>query len=62
VGVLWHPEEGEDFALFDALVAQAREYRNRRGSELSSRDAPERDNSRARVTSGPDPPPAHARA
>ena len=31
VGVLWHPEEGEDFALFQELVAQAREYRNGRG-------------------------------
>jgi len=27
VGVLWHPEEGEDAALFAALVEQAREYR-----------------------------------
>jgi gamma-glutamyl-gamma-aminobutyrate hydrolase PuuD len=27
VGVLWHPEEGEDAKLFDALVAEAREYR-----------------------------------
>jgi gamma-glutamyl-gamma-aminobutyrate hydrolase PuuD len=27
VGVLWHPEEGEDAALFDALVAEARAYR-----------------------------------
>ncbi|MBA2384334.1 MAG: gamma-glutamyl-gamma-aminobutyrate hydrolase family protein [Actinobacteria bacterium] len=27
VGVLWHPEEGEDRALFDALVAEARAYR-----------------------------------
>ena len=27
VGVLWHPEEGEDFALFRALVEQARDYR-----------------------------------
>jgi gamma-glutamyl-gamma-aminobutyrate hydrolase PuuD len=27
VGVLWHPEEGEDLALFRALVEQAREYR-----------------------------------
>ena len=27
VGVLWHPEEGEDFALFRALVAEARDYR-----------------------------------
>ena len=27
VGVLWHPEEGEDGALFRALVEQARDYR-----------------------------------
>jgi putative glutamine amidotransferase len=27
VGVQWHPEAGEDAALFAALVAQAREYR-----------------------------------
>jgi putative glutamine amidotransferase len=27
VGVLWHPEEGEDFALFEALVDEARRYR-----------------------------------
>jgi putative glutamine amidotransferase len=27
VGVQWHPEAGEDAALFDALVEQAREYR-----------------------------------
>jgi putative glutamine amidotransferase len=27
VGVLWHPEEGEDAALFKALVAEARAYR-----------------------------------
>jgi putative glutamine amidotransferase len=26
VGVLWHPEEGEDLALFEALVEQARAY------------------------------------
>lgn len=26
LGVLWHPEEGEDLALFKALVAEAREY------------------------------------
>lgn len=30
LGVLWHPEEGEDFALFQALVEQAREYRESR--------------------------------
>jgi gamma-glutamyl-gamma-aminobutyrate hydrolase PuuD len=27
VGVLWHPEAGEDAALFDALVQEARAYR-----------------------------------
>jgi gamma-glutamyl-gamma-aminobutyrate hydrolase PuuD len=27
LGVLWHPEEGEDAALFDALVDEARAYR-----------------------------------
>jgi len=26
VGVLWHPEAGDDAALFDALVAEARAY------------------------------------
>jgi putative glutamine amidotransferase len=30
VGVLWHPEEGEDFALFEALVEQARSYKRER--------------------------------
>ena len=30
LGVLWHPEEGEDFALFEALVEEARAYRARR--------------------------------
>jgi putative glutamine amidotransferase len=30
VGVLWHPEEGEDFELFRALVDQARAYREER--------------------------------
>jgi gamma-glutamyl-gamma-aminobutyrate hydrolase PuuD len=30
VGVLWHPEEGEDFALFERLVEEARAYRARR--------------------------------
>jgi gamma-glutamyl-gamma-aminobutyrate hydrolase PuuD len=28
LGVLWHPEEGEDAALFEALVAEARAYRS----------------------------------
>jgi putative glutamine amidotransferase len=33
VGVLWHPEEGEDAALFEALVEEARAYRaERQGS------------------------------
>jgi putative glutamine amidotransferase len=27
LGVLWHPEEGEDMALFEALVDEARQYR-----------------------------------
>ena len=27
VGVLWHPEEGDDRALFERLVDEAREYR-----------------------------------
>jgi putative glutamine amidotransferase len=30
LGVLWHPEEGEDLALFNALVAEAAEYRKTR--------------------------------
>lgn len=28
LGVLWHPEEGEDFALFKALVDEARDYQS----------------------------------
>ena len=31
LGVLWHPEEGEDAALFEALVEEARRYREARG-------------------------------
>jgi putative glutamine amidotransferase len=31
LGVLWHPEEGEDMALFSALVEEARRYRAERG-------------------------------
>jgi gamma-glutamyl-gamma-aminobutyrate hydrolase PuuD len=31
VGVLWHPEAGEDQRLFDGLVAEARLYRAARG-------------------------------
>jgi putative glutamine amidotransferase len=30
VGVLWHPEEGEDAALFAALVEEAKRYREMR--------------------------------
>jgi putative glutamine amidotransferase len=30
LGVLWHPEEGEDGALFQALVAEAKRYREER--------------------------------
>ena len=30
VGVLWHPEAGEDLKLFEALVAEARAYREER--------------------------------
>ena len=31
LGVLWHPEEGEDKRLFEALVEEARAYRAERG-------------------------------
>ena len=34
LGVLWHPEAGEDAALFAALVEQARDYRASRSSTL----------------------------
>jgi gamma-glutamyl-gamma-aminobutyrate hydrolase PuuD len=30
LGVLWHPEEGEDLALFEALVTEATRYRSER--------------------------------
>jgi gamma-glutamyl-gamma-aminobutyrate hydrolase PuuD len=30
IGVLWHPEEGEDKRLFEALVEEARRYRSGR--------------------------------
>jgi gamma-glutamyl-gamma-aminobutyrate hydrolase PuuD len=30
LGVLWHPEAGEDFALFEALIAEAESYRDAR--------------------------------
>jgi len=32
VGVQWHPEAGEDAALFEELVEQARTYRTQRGA------------------------------
>jgi putative glutamine amidotransferase len=32
MGVLWHPEAGEDMKLFDALVEQARAYREQRAA------------------------------
>ena len=35
LGVLWHPEEGEDAALFRALVEEARAYRQARIREPS---------------------------
>ena len=31
LGVLWHPEAGEDLRLFEALVEEARRYRDERG-------------------------------
>jgi len=33
VGVQWHPEAGEDAALFEALVSEARDYRATRSSD-----------------------------
>jgi putative glutamine amidotransferase len=35
VGVLWHPEAGEDLRLFEALVAEARAYREDKASARS---------------------------
>ena len=32
LGVLWHPEEGADLALFEALVAEATEFRKTRNA------------------------------
>ena len=42
LGVLWHPEEGEDFALFRELVEEARRYREERtrNGALSDADPP----------------------
>jgi putative glutamine amidotransferase len=39
LGVLWHPEEGEDAALFAALVEEARRYRESRVENRSSRSS-----------------------
>jgi putative glutamine amidotransferase len=33
LGVLWHPEEGDDLALFEALVREADAYRVTRANE-----------------------------
>ena len=30
IGVLWHPEEGNDRRLFEELITEARKYRERR--------------------------------
>ena len=35
LGVLWHPEEGEDAALFEALVEEARRYARTRSPAAS---------------------------
>jgi len=36
VGVLWHPEAGEDFALFQGLVDEARRYAEERHQALQA--------------------------
>ena len=36
VGVLWHPEAGEDARLFEALVEEARRYRAKPGAAPTS--------------------------
>jgi putative glutamine amidotransferase len=36
VGVLWHPEAGDDAKLFEALVAEARTYREEKTSSARS--------------------------
>jgi putative glutamine amidotransferase len=35
LGVLWHPEHGEDFALFRELVEEARRYRQARRTDVA---------------------------
>ena len=37
LGVLWHPEEGEDKRLFEALVGEARAYRSAKNAAHFSR-------------------------
>ncbi len=39
VGVQWHPEAGEDVALFENLVAEARRYRTERGDQRGQAEA-----------------------
>jgi gamma-glutamyl-gamma-aminobutyrate hydrolase PuuD len=36
IGVLWHPEAGEDQRLFDGLVAAARAYRSARADSVTA--------------------------
>ncbi len=36
IGVLWHPEEGEDFSLFAQLVDEARAYAEERGGPTAA--------------------------
>jgi putative glutamine amidotransferase len=40
LGVLWHPEAGENTALFEALVEEARSYRAERRSKSARESAP----------------------
>ena len=43
LGVLWHPEEGEDKRLFEALVEEARTYKSaRNAARLPLRSSPPR--------------------
>jgi putative glutamine amidotransferase len=37
LGVLWHPEAGKDFALFEALVEEARAYKEERTTKMIDR-------------------------
>ncbi len=42
LGVLWHPEQGEDFALFQQLVEEARRYREETKGAATTVAAPGR--------------------